>query len=675
MGRKQIRWNRRELASLLRLTLFMWWTVNRTYGQLIGNRANCDKEGEVVDLPILLGNPCIQCICKNEVISCKRETCPKLDDCALIFTTLGKSCCEKCKICRYNGEAYTTGQRWVSHNDPCQQFECREGVVTASRTHCVAPSCENATIIPGDCCPTCPGCFFEGKLHTEGTTFSPDSDACIKCTCTKGGTTCQKLICPILSCPQNQQKILPGECCPQCVAPRKVFDLGHRCLFDSSVYDDGQNVFSEKCTKCVCLDSTVMCQRTTCPADLSCPNEEIIHNEDECCPKCKPKTCRYAGEVYQEGESWEPHACESCQCVGGEAMCTTETCPATLICAKNHVLHRPDGECCQRCKEKNALCSVFGDPHYRTFDGRLYNFQGTCKYILTSDCHDRTFTVRVRNDGRQTDNFAWTKTVFISISGHQVTLLQDYAVRADKKDVSLPHVIPNVLAVESDGFLIRVTTQIGLEVTWDGDSLVEVSMPPTFKNKLCGLCGNYNGDRLDDFKLRHSNAIADNAEQFAESWVSGTKERCVRPPTKTPAPCEGNPKRRLRAHRECKVLRAKQFESCSEVVDVWTYYRSCISDMCECPKHKLCSCEALRAFVSACQQEGIEVELETTSPCTVGQTCPEGAVFDECGPPCPRTCANRDESSTCRQPCVAGCQCPAGFVMHKNRCIQSDECP
>ena len=110
---------------------------------------------------------------------------------------------------------------------------------------------------------------------------------------------------------------------------------------------------------------------------------------------------------------------------------------------------------------ENALCSVFGDPHYRTFDGRLYNFQGTCKYILTSDCHDRTFTVRVRNDGRQTDNFAWTKTVFISISGHQVTLLQDYAVRADKKDVSLPHVIPNVLAVESDGFLIRVTTQIG----------------------------------------------------------------------------------------------------------------------------------------------------------------------------------------------------------------------
>ena len=39
-------------------------------------------------------------------------------------------------------------------------------------------------------------------------------------------------------------------------APRKVFDLGHRCLFGSSVFDDGQNVLVERCTKCVCLVSS-----------------------------------------------------------------------------------------------------------------------------------------------------------------------------------------------------------------------------------------------------------------------------------------------------------------------------------------------------------------------------------------------------------------------------------
>ena len=63
----------------------------------------------------------------------------------------------------------------------------------------------------------------------------------------------------------------------------------------------------------------------------------------------------------------------------------------------------------------DAVCTVFGDPHYRTFDGRVFNFQGACKYLLTSDCQNSSFSVRVTNDARTSRSFSWTKTVTLKV--------------------------------------------------------------------------------------------------------------------------------------------------------------------------------------------------------------------------------------------------------------------
>lgn len=70
------------------------------------------------------------------------------------------------------------------------------------------------------------------------------------------------------------------------------------------------------------------------------------------------------------------------------------------------------------------MCTVFGDPHYRTFDGKFYSFKGSCKYQLASDCSGHTFSVRVTNDARSTRFSAWTKTIAIKVS--------DGDVRADR---------------------------------------------------------------------------------------------------------------------------------------------------------------------------------------------------------------------------------------------------
>lgn len=55
-------------------------------------------------------------------------------------------------------------------------------------------------------------------------------------------------------------------------------------------------------------------------------------------------------------------------------------------------------------------------------------------------------------------------------------------------------------------------------------------------------------------------------------------------------------------------------------------------------------------------------------------------MFDECGPPCPKTCFNHAVplgvlESHCFKPCVPGCQCPAGLVEHEAHCIAPESCP
>ena len=80
----------------------------------------------------------------------------------------------------------------------------------------------------------------------------------------------------------------------------------------------------------------------------------------------------------------------------------------------------------------DAVCTVFGDPHYRTFDGTLYNFQGLCNYILARDCVSRDFSIHVRNDARQTHEFAWTKSVTIRLDKIKIYLFRNFRVKVNR---------------------------------------------------------------------------------------------------------------------------------------------------------------------------------------------------------------------------------------------------
>uniref|UniRef100_A0A667FVQ8 BMP-binding endothelial regulator protein n=1 Tax=Lynx canadensis TaxID=61383 RepID=A0A667FVQ8_LYNCA len=531
---------------------------------LTGSVAKCENEGEVLQIPFITDNPCIMCVCLNKEVTCKREKCPVLSrDCALAIKQRG-ACCERCKGCTYEGSTYNSSFRWQSPAQPCVLRQCQEGVVTESEVRCVV-HCKNPSKHLGTCCPTCPGCVFEGVQYREGEEFQPEGNKCTRCSCVGGRTQCVREVCPILSCPQHLSHIPPGQCCPKCLGQRKVFDLPFgSCLFRSDVYDNGSSFLYDNCTACTCRDSTVVCKKK-CSHPGGC-----IRGEETCCEECllrvppeDVKVCKFGNKVFRDGEMWSSVNCTICACVKGKTECRKKQCVPISSCPQGKILNRKG--CCPICTES-------------------------------------------------------------------------------------------------------------LEISWDGDSFVEVMAAPHLKGKLCGLCGNYNGHKRDDLIGGDGNFKFD-VDDFAESWRVESNEFCNRPQKKpVPELCQGTVKVKLRAHRECQKLKSWEFQTCHSTVDYATFYRSCVTDMCECPVHKNCYCESFLAYTRACQREGISVHWEPQQNCAATQ-CKHGAVYDTCGPGCAKTCDNWNEIGPCNKPCIAGCHCPANLVLHKGRCIKPVLCP
>ncbi|KAM7414471.1 hypothetical protein PAMA_019340 [Pampus argenteus] len=691
----------------------------------------------------LRSNHCSTCTCQAGEVHCASPECPKLP-CMHQVTDPG-SCCPRCRGCVYGGEEHTEGSSWFADSTPCMTCMCVDGVTTCSEVHCLSP-CVNFISVPGECCPVCADCVFEGKVFGPGDSFHPADDPCQICTCEvmpdgEQHLRCYRKQCPsLVDCPKSNILFSgPESCCPVCAQPLS------NCT--SALIGNEVLATDDPCFTCHCKDLTWTCLHRICPP-LTCPVNEQFTSPDLCCPVCKEcviegqnkrvangsswtdsddgcvtctcnlghiecsieecvpavclegqkqvkipgkccyecqesgVSCLYQGTVYQSDEQWEVDECTSCTCVSGDVHCHSERCPP-LTCATDEMPAVVPGLCCPHCLPRPATCIAFGDPHYRTFDGRMLHFQGACTYVLAQDCEGGDFSIHATNDDRGRKGVSWTKEVTVFIGNVTVQLLQDWIVKVNGEVVTLPFLREPYIYIERRTNTILLNTNIGLKVLWSGRSHLEVSVPGSYKGHTCGLCGNFNNYYQDDLRMP-SGKISLSESDFGNSWrvTDGSHSLSSCRPGEDVDPCkDAGYQAKKGANARCKVLKSAIFRSCHRVVPPEPWYGACVYDLCACGANTdECLCDTLEAYAGQCREAGVILQWRSPSLCAVGCPVERGFVFDECGPPCPVTCFNMAVplgviESHCFKPCVPGCQCPAGLVLHNNYCIHPEKCP
>nr|XP_023510581.1 mucin-2 [Equus caballus] len=395
-------------------------------------------------------------------------------------------------------------------------------------------------------------------------------------------------------------------------------------------------------------------KRPGCP-DFDPPREE---NETWWLCNCTMATCKHDNTVEIVQVECEPPPMPTC---------SNNLKPVRVL--------DPDG-CCWHW-ECDCYCTGWGDPHYTTFDGLYYSYQGNCTYVLVEEVNPTVDNFGVYIDNYHcdvTDRVSCPRTLIVRHESQEVQLRTvqmlplKVQVQVNEQSVALPYKKYGLQVYKSGFKYVVDIPELDALISYDGLSF-SIRLPyRLFGNNTKGQCGTCTNTTSDDCVLPSGEVIS-NCEVAADQWVvdDPSKPHCPHSSFTSPRPSTTTASSRTPTPENCdpslcELIKDSLFAECHALVPPQQYYDACVFDSCFVPDSGL-ECASLQTYAALCAHEGVCIDWRNHTQGACPVTCPSHREYRACGPAEEPTCGS---SSSLRKDTglVEGCFCPEGTTSY-----------
>ncbi|XP_051261445.1 IgGFc-binding protein-like isoform X2 [Dicentrarchus labrax] len=466
-----------------------------------------------------------------------------------------------------------------------------------------------------------------------------------------------------------------------------------------SHYSQCANACSSLCPEII---QAVQCPRD-CEEGCQC-NTGHLYDGNACVP-AEQCGCIQGGRRFKASESKLLQNCTiNCTC-GPPLVCEQYSCPPLHSCMVSDGIvgcHKDaqqnsdpcEGNCDKTekcylsngepvCESSQGLCWAWGGQHYHTFDGHDYDFNGTCTYLLAaskgSACGLTPFSLSTKNDCiEDAANLLPMQSLTLQAYGFMIKLSENGSIHVNGQVTYIPfNLLRGKIQVSYKEGKSLLKTDFGMRVVFECNSSVVVTLDPRYKDKVYGLCGNFNGNPLDEYPVTTPGSPPIKASvEFAQTYrlfdgdhncCTGC-ERKLHDPTLPLDPDSGI----ISSYkRHCAVLSDQNgpFTHCHSRVNPDSFYERCVVDHMHngSKESKVALHQAIHSYSIVCEESD-----SYHSEVTVDVHCPPNSHFKTCGSACPPSCESN--ATICNKACVQGCFCNPGFFRSPTGCVRLNQC-